>query len=238
MQFNPTDKHNSLIASIDFLLFGDSSSLNTKFSLIDRTREINEAVDEVSAILYLSDPMYKWDDTTNEDFPLAKIDLVANRDHYTLLDTAAVINRVRVKDRLGNYRTLTPKLKSELSDSELDSYGDPSYYYKVGGAVFPVPIPNYGYTEGVELEFQRGGNHFSPTDTDAEPGFNPQFHKYLAVAASLVYAISNGMDKKEASLARMKTAIADAMRTHYGRRSPDERPRLRLKGQNVSRLGL
>lgn len=238
MQFNPADKANSLIADIDFLLFGDSATLNTVYSLTDRTRNINLAWDEVVAQLYQADPNHKWDDTTNADLPFATLDLTANQDHYTLLDSALVIHRVRMKSPSGDWVTLTPKLRSELSDSDLASSGNPAYYYKIGGVVFPVPVPDYGVADGVELEFQRGANHFTIASTTAEPGFNSQFHQILSVSAALRYALANGLEKKIAYLQAEKAAIANAMRTHYERRSPDERPKLRLRKPSVRTYGL
>lgn len=238
MQFNPADKSNSLIADIDFLLFGTGDTFNSTYSLADRTRNINNVWDEAVAILYKADPGHKWDDTTNADLPFATLDLVANQDSYTLLDSALVIHRVRMKDQNGKWLTLTPKLRLEMSDSDLESTGTPSAYYKMGGVIFPLPVPTYGYTGGVELEFQRGANHFLTTDTSKEAGFNPMFHKFLSVGASLEYAISNGMKDKLTILAQQKTAIAGAMREHYERRSPDERPKLRLKRSSVRGYGL
>lgn len=239
MQFNPSDKSLSLIADIDFLLYGSGDTFNSAYSLADRTRNINIAWDEAVAILYTADPNHKWDDTTNADLPFATLDLVANQDHYTLLDSALVIHRVRIKDPSGaNWVTLTPKLRSELSDSELASSGNPSYYHKIGGVVFPIPVPNYGVAGGVELEFQRGANHFLTTDTSKEAGFNPMFHRFLSIGAALMYAVANGMTDKSIILDKQKTAIAGAMREHYERRSPDERPKFRLARRSIGSYGL
>ncbi len=238
MQFNPSDKSISIVGDIDFLLFGDSSTLNTDYSLIDRTRNINIAWDEVVADLYKADPNYKWDDTSNSDFPFATTDLTANQDHYTLLDSAVVIHRVRMKDQDDNWITLTPRLRSELTDTDLNATGTPDKYYKLGGAVFPLPLPSYGVTSGVELEFQRGGNHFTTADTSASPGFNSQFHQILSISASLRYAMSNGMEQKVSNLSGMKETVRRAMVEHYQLRSPDEKPKFRLKQKNVSKYGL
>lgn len=237
MQFNPTDKTKSIIADIDFLLFSDSSSLNTDYSLSDRTRNVNIAYDEIVAELYKADPNYLWDDTSNTNFPFATIDITQGLDHYTLLDSASVIHSVRIMDSSGSFNTLEPKLRSEFTDSELASTGAPEAYYKIGQAVFPIPVPDYGYTAGVELAFQRGGNHFQTTDTDAEPGFNPQFHQYLSVSAALRYAVANGMAKKSRVLKDEKNEIKEAVRSHYERRSPDDRTRMRLK-RNTNNYGL
>lgn len=213
MFFNSTDKSNSIIADIDFLLFGDSSTFNTDYSLLDRTRNVNISLDEVVSELFKADPNFMWDDTTNPDFPIATMTLEADKDHYTLPDESLVIHRMRVKDQNGEYVTLTPKMRRELTDSELNSTGTPDCYYKIDNALFPVPVPDYGATAGVELEFQRGANHFASTDVNVKPGFNPQFHQYLSVGASYRYALANGMKEKvsflQAEKERIKLAIQE-----------------------------
>lgn len=238
MTVNGADKSNSLVADIDFLLFGTSTIFNTEYSLIDRIRNINISWDDAVAELYKADPMHKWDDTTNPDLPFATLDLSSTLDNYSLLDTALVIHRVRVKDQNGEYRTLIPVLRSELTDSELNATGTPEKYYKIGGVVFPIPIPNYGYPDGIELEFQRGANHFTTASTDESPGFNSQFHQFISIGAALRYAIANGMNAKTRDLSTEKERLRMAIREHYQLRSPDERPRMRLRKRSVGRYGL
>lgn len=233
MQFSDAVTNQGIIQDIDFLLFGSSTVFNTDYSLADRVRNVNITWDEAIAELYKADPNHKWDDTTNTDLPFATLDLTANLDHYTLLDSALVIHRVRMKNKAGVLTTLTPALRSELTDDELNSTGEPEKYYKIGGVVFPVPVPDYGATSGVELEFQRGANHFTAADTTKSPGFASQFHEFLSVGAALKYAIANGMKNKIAQLRADKEAIRNAMREHYERRSPDEKPKLRLKRSSL-----
>lgn len=235
MTVNGADKSNSLVADIDFLLFGTSDIFNPDFSMSDRIRGINISWDEVVAELYKADPNHKWDDTTNPDLPFATLDMIATHDHYTLLDSALVIHRVRMKDNQGNLKTLTPVLRRELTDDDLGSTGVPEKYYKIGGVVFPIPIPNYGATDGIELEFQRGANHFTIASTEDSPGFNSQFHQFLSIGASLRYAIAQGMSQKNRDLAIEKERLRNAIREHYQLRSPDERPRLKLVNRNTSR---
>lgn len=237
MQFNPTSKSISIIGDIDFLLFSNSATLNTDYSLIDRTRNVNIAWDEVVAELYKADPNHMWDDTTNVDFPIATTALVASLDHYTMLDTSLVVHRVRMKDANGSWITLTPRLRGELTDTELNATGTPDKYYKIAEAIFPVPVPDYGYAGGVELTFQRGGNHFATTDTDTSPGFNSQFHQILSIKAAKRYALANGMDQKVAMLQGMEEDIMRKMVEHYQLRSPDEKPKFRL-AKNVANYGL
>ena len=233
MQFNPTNKAISLIGDIDFLLFGSSVSLNASYSIEDRTRNINIIWDEALTILYSADPNYMWDDTSNSNFPIATVDLTANLDHYTMLDSAQVVHRVRMMDTNGYLRTLEPKLRREFTDGQLRATGTASAYYKIGDAIFPLPIPDYAAIGGVELEFQRGGNHFGTADTDKEAGFNSQFHQFLSIGAALRYALANGMQEKTLFLEKQKTAIAEAMVKHYETRSPDERPKLSIKKRSI-----
>lgn len=239
MQFyNSSSTELSLVSHIDFLLFGTGDTFNSDYSLADRTRNINVAWDEVVVKLYKADPHYKWDDLNNTNFPIATTNLIAGRDHYAMLDSKLVIHRVRIKDRNGNYVTLDPEERRELSDSQLASTGDPKYYYKLQGSIFPVPVPNYAYADGVEVEFQRGANHFTVADTTKEPGFNSQFHHLLAIKAAKVYALANGLTEKVQILDMMEKELEAEMVEFYQMRSPDERPKLQLKRRGIGNYGL
>lgn len=228
MQFNPTDKSISIVGDIDFLLFSNSSTLNTDYSVTDRTRNVNISWDEVVAELYKADPNHKWDDSNNTDFPIATTALTADLDHYTMLDSSLVVYRVRMKDENGEWITLTPKIRSELTDTELNATGTPKQYFKLAGAIFPLPVPDYSVAGGVELTFQRGGNHFTTASTTASPGFNSQFHQILSIKASKRYALANGMSKKVTVLNDMEKEVSQKMLEHYQLRSPDEKPKFKL----------
>ena len=237
MQFNPTNKSISIVGDIDFLLFSNSVSLNTDYSLVDRTRNINIAWDEVVAELYKADPNHMWDDTNNVNFPIATTALVADLDHYTMLDSSLVVHTVRIKDTNGAWITLTPRLRRELTDTELNATGTPDKYFKLAEAIFPLPVPDYGAAAAVELTFQRGGNHFTDADTTAAPGFNSQFHQILSIKAAKRYALANGMTEKVQVLTDMENDISTKMIEHYQLRSPDEKPRFRL-ARDTARYGL
>lgn len=238
MLFNPTDKSNSIIGDIDFLLFGSSETFNDSYSLADRTRNVNIALDEAVAEMFEADPNWDYDDSTNTDFPLATTDLVANQDNYSFPDSTLVITRVRIMDSSGTLQTLEPVTRAELSDTELRATGTPKKFYKKGGSFFPIPIPNYGAEDGVEIEFQRGANHFSTTDTDVAPGFNSLFHQVLSVGASLRYAVANGMREKVTFLNGIKSEITAKINKHYKARNKDEKPQITLKRYSRRGTGL
>lgn len=229
MYFNSSDKSNSIIADIDFLLFGTSETLNDAYTLVDRTRNVNIVLDETVAEMFKADPNWDYDDTSNTNFPIATTDLNSGQDNYSFPDSTLVINRVRIKDSQGNLVTLEPVSRAELSDTELRATGSPNKFYKKGGSFFPVPIPDYGYDEGVEVEFQRGANHFASTDTTVAPGFNSLFHQILSVGAALRYAVGNGMREKVSFLSGLRAEITKNIREHYQTRSKDEKPRITLR---------
>lgn len=238
MQFyNSSSTENSLISHIDFLLFGTGATLNTDYSLADRTRNMNMAWDEIVVKLYRADPNFLWDDYSYTNFPIATTDLVSGQDHYELLEAKLVIHRVRVKDRNGNFVTLDAKQRNEFSDSELNSTGDPTGYYKIGNSIFPIAVPDYGYSGGVEVQFQRGANHFTVSDTTKQPGFNSQFHQLLPIKAAKLYALANGLSEKITMLMNMETKLEAEMLEFYQLRSPDERPKLSLRSRNMSIRG-
>lgn len=229
MYFNSSDKSNSIIADIDFLLFGTSETFNDAYTLVDRTRNVNIVLDETVAEMFKADPNWDYDDTSNTNFPIATTDLNSGQDNYSFPDSTLVINRVRIKDSQGNLVTLEPVSRAELSDTELRATGSPNKFYKKGGSFFPVPIPDYGYDEGVEVEFQRGANHFASTDTTVSPGFNSLFHQILSVGAALRYAVGNGMREKVSFLSGLRAEITKNIREHYQTRSKDEKPRITLR---------
>ncbi len=236
MEFSNTSEYSGLIQDIDFLLFGDGETFNTAYSLKDRTRNVNVAYDEIISELFKSDYTWQWDDTTYGNVPIATTTLVAGQENYTFPDSLAVIRRIRVSDRTGNLKTLDPVSRRDVSDGELDNQGTPSKYYKIGNAVFPVPIPNYGGT--IEAQFQRGANYFSHDDTDKKPGFTEHFHPFLSISAALRFAVANGMVQKASELRYEKELMKRAIREHYETRAKDQRPRLSLPVKSTKHYGL
>jgi hypothetical protein len=236
--YSDTIHYQGIIQDIDYLLWGDGKTFNPSYSLEDRTRNINGRYDEITSLLFRADPRWKWDDSNYENLPIGTTELKANQENYAFGDPLLVISKLRVKDRNGDYITLTPRAREELPDSILNGHGDPQYYYKIGNAVFPVPIPDYGMDEGFEITFQRMANYFVSTDTDKMPGFAPNFHRYLSIGAALDHAIANGMTEKINVLTAMLEVKKKEIDEHYNRRSADERPKLTLKRQSVRHFGL
>jgi hypothetical protein len=160
----------------------------------DFLQSANLALDKVSALIMRFDNTWEYDDSNNTDLPIATTDLVAGQDQYSIATSHLKILRVRVTNRNGDYVTLSPKNRGELNDRTLDVDGTPLYYDKLGGNIFILPKPDYSGT--IELQTQRGANHFATSDTVKEPGFNSLFHELVALYPSLDYTEIAGMDKQ------------------------------------------
>ncbi len=240
MQFSDSTNYSGLIEDIDFLIWGDGTEFHDNYSKEDRTRNINLAYDKAVVQLLKADPNWQWDDTNSEDLPIAEASLISGRDHYTFPIDLTMIHRLRVKDRQGDYKTLEPVSRRELSDDELNDNGVPDKYYKIGNAVFPVPVPDYGFDDGtgLEVQVQRNANYFDKDDTTKEPGFARQFHEYLSLDAARRYARAEDMHDKAKTLQVKLTELEEKMGEFYERRAKDEKPQLDVGETNVKHYGL
>ena len=238
MVFNDETNKQGLIQDIDFLLFGKGDVFNDNYSLEDRTRNINIMYDEAVIELLKADPNWQWDDKNSNKLPIVWGDLQGGRDHYTFPVDLSIIHRLRVKNKQGNFTTLTPVSRRELSDTQLKSKGTPHCYYKLDNSVFTVPVPDYSSTKGIEIQIQRGAEHFNINDTDKEPGFQGKFHQYLSVGAALRYALANNMDNKAQNLSVIKEGIKADMNAFYERRAKDKMPNLETEKRNIKHFGL
>ena len=238
MIFHDEQNKQGLISDIDFLLFGTSDSFNDNYTMEDRTRNINLAYEEAIIQLLKADPNWQWDDKNRSKIPIADSPMESGRSQYTFPFDLTIIHRVRIKQKNGKYKTLTPVSRRDLSDSQLDSKGTPDMYYKLDNALFLVPTPNYGKDEGLEVQIQRGIEYFNIDDTDKDPGFSAHFHQYLSIGAALRYADSNNMAQKAEALRYEKEKMEREMEEFYQRRDKDRKANLRPRNKNVKHYGL
>ena len=237
MQFNPTDKSISICADIDFWITG-KSTVASDCPIEDKTRLSNAALDRICYLIQRSDNKWNWDDTNNTDLPIGRTDLVEGQRDYGIVGTTFFkVLKVLVKDRAGYYRELTPvslnspEGKKIAEDLDTD-IGVPIYYVKLGSSVFLGPKPDYGYSEGVKIFYQRNIVYFTSSDTDAEPGFNPNFHRLVSLNAARDYCAANGIEGRlpilEKRIAEMEMALTD----YYSNRAEDQHDRLRLRKED------
>lgn len=186
----------SIVDDIDFW----AGTNSTTYPIAAKTRNANQAGDRVTSIILRFDTSWEWDDFNNTDLPIATTSLVSGQADYSIAATHLKILRVRAKDANGNWQTLRPGSRRNLSDSDLEQTGTPGTYDKLGNSIFVNSIPNYASSGGLEVQFQRGGEYFTTSDTTKEPGFASQFHRLISLHAALDYCDKNNLAKRAAAL--------------------------------------
>lgn len=222
---NDTNKENSLYHDYLFWIAGSRDASTTAYPFVDFVGNANFALDAVVRKIYRTDGRWQYDDLNHADRPVATTDLVANQDNYTIADTHLKIARVRAKNQDGDYVTLEPKDRRDLSDDELSLSGEPRYYDKAGASLILVPTPDYDSSGGLEIEFQRGSNYFSTSDTDKEPGIPSIFHRYISLLPAQDNVLANGIPNKlQVIEAKLKEMDADLV-AFFSDRDRDDRGR-------------
>jgi len=149
---------------------------------------INAGLDEVAYTIQTSDKKWSWDDTNNQDLPVATTDIVAGQQDYSLDTSFLKIKGVFYVDSNGAKTELT-KVENANDLLLLDSRdtGIPQRFAFVDNSIFLDVFPTTGTAESssikLEVHFVRNMSYFvvadiagTPTKT---PGFNPQFHRIL-----------------------------------------------------------
>lgn len=226
---NDTNKELSLYHDYLFWIAGSRDASTTAYPFVDFVGSANFALDAVVRKIYRTDGRWQYDDLNHTDRPVATTDLVASQDNYTIADAHLKIARVRAKNKKGDFVTLEPKDRRDLSDGDLTLSGEPRYYDKMGASIIPIPTPDYGSSGGLEIEFQRGSNYFDTDDTAKEPGIPSIFHRYISLLPAQDYALANKIaDKLQAIQAKLTEMDADLI-AFFSDRDRDDRGRFELE---------
>ena len=244
LQFSDTTNYLGLIQMCESQLFGNdygAISDNTD-NLKTFTRYINNAYDELIIKILNSDTRWQFDDTTYTDYPIGTTTLVDGQQDYILDDTHMKILSVHVKNTDGNYIPLLPIDEWDITQSQGTSPdefyktdGMPRYYDKMANSVFLYPAPSASdvtTSEGLKIRYQRNPNYFTYTDTTKEPGIPSPFHRYLAMKASLDYAVDNTITQKVQILKVMVDELTEEIQNYYNDRDVEDKPKLQAKKVN------
>lgn len=203
MVFSDTTTKLGLIQDCEMNLFGNYGDISSYSDrLYDFTARLNRAYDKIATVIMSLDGRWSWDDTNYTDQPIGSTDLVSGQKDYSLDVEFLNIQKVVVKDSNGNKTVIYPyDLKDSGSDSileKLDSNntGIPTTYLKRGGSIYLDPIPNYNYTGGLIVYYQRKPSYFAYTDTTKAVGLPSTLHRWVSLEASLDYAISKQLSNK------------------------------------------
>ncbi len=225
----------------DSLYWADCSSTQYPFDP-DFVRNANFSLDKVSAVVMRFDNTWQWRDANLTTQPIADGDLVSGQSVYPLTLAHLKLERVRVKDRNGNYVTLKPKSRRSLTDDDLAATGTPTTYDKLGSGFVVNPTPDYDSEGGVEIQTQTTASYFTSSDTTKEPGFAPQFHRLISLMAALDYAKVNSLVTRVKLIGdeigyvpedgRAGAGMLNELALFYSQRDYDQEPRLELQKSN------
>lgn len=228
MQFNAST--NSLYADALFWSGANSASFPVD---PDFTRSANNALDRVIALILRADNTWQFNDNNlSTELLDTSTALVSGTQKYAISTSWLKIARVRVKDASGDWITLQPVDRDQLSDSQLVASGTPWAYFKLGGFIYLVNTPNYASSGGLEVQFQRGADYFVVGDTTKQPGFASQFHRLISLYAALDYVEANDIPKRDAPIRNRINAMEAELQQFYGDRDVDQRPSLALRRED------
>jgi hypothetical protein len=227
--------YTDLIADVDFLVDTDS----VIYPIIDKTRNFNLALDEVTGVIIGCDGTWQWDDSNYTDLPIGMTGLVVNQQDYSFADEHLAIEALEIKDATGAWKRLKPiNLYPEYNEalrgsitSFMSTAGTPEYYDKVGDSIFLYPTPNYTQVNSLKAFFQRKAQPFVVSNTTKQAGFANHLHRYLSICVAYDWAVAKQHSKMNFLLnekERYKKMIMD----FYTKRIKDETKRLRPAYQN------
>lgn len=163
------------------------------YPINDKVRNGNDALRQIGALIMRTAYGESFLDDNEADFYLTYTDLVSGEDNVQMAVDVFVLERVRVKDRNGNWQTLDQVSRRELSDEDLAQTGVPTRFYRAGQSIVFDKTPDYGSTNGVELEFQKSVSQLftASGNDDRVPGFNADYHRlvplYMARDYTAIY---------------------------------------------------
>ena len=230
LAFSDSTNRDGIVELID----ANCHSNSVSFPLLDKTRDINLALDMAFSIIFLASGKWQFDDSNHTDYPIITTSLASGtRDYPFTTDGSGNlildIYKVMVKDEDGIFHEIYPI--DQQSDEYTDGFwsgqnqtGIPSRYDKTANGIFLDCIPSYNSSGGLKIFINREGSYFVSTDTTKKAGFAGLFHEYLALRPSHFYCKRNKMfDLANAYKADM-IEMESKMKKHYRDRSRDEVP--------------
>jgi len=231
IQFSDTVNRTGIIQLIEDDTNTQSASTSS-YSLTTKTRDINIAYSRYFVLAQQVEGRWQIDDTNQTDYPIITSNVVSGQQDYSFtVDGSTVPNqildiyRVELVDSTGFAKVLRPIDQFDVRGVALTEFmkngGVPEYYDKTSNGLVLYPTPNYSYTAGLKIYFNRTPVFFLSTDTTKKPGIPDMFHEYLAKRPSYQYALRKSLPNM-ANLKQETLELEDQIRTYYANRSKDE----------------
>lgn len=231
--FNDTTNYNGLVQLYEKELGFDRGYVSGNDDrLKEFTADCNLSLDDFKVIELTADGTWQSDDSNYTDFDIIKTNIVSGQADYTWTtdDNGAYILEVlhvRIADASGNFRDIDPvDASNHLSFSNTTS-GAPTRYDKRGNALILDPVPDYNYTNGIEMYISRENQYFATTDTTKRAGIPGLFHKYLYLKPAYEFASREG-HRNLAVIQDKILRLENDIREYYSFRNGDVRKRLQV----------
>lgn len=246
IQFSDTTNKDGIIQSIeDECGFNDGDITDDSTMLAKFTGDVNNALDEIYALIFKSGGVWQFDDINHSAYPFIEADLTAGQRSYafTIDEQSNIIldiYKVMVKNPSGIYVEIdqVDQQSKNTNRVNVDSFidgqektGTPIRYDMVSNGIFLDPVPDYNWRNGTEGErgvkvfINREGSYFATSDTTKKAGFNGLFHYLLVLMPAYKYARIHSLPQVtriENDIMKMKGELTDS----YGKRSRDITRRL------------
>lgn len=227
MQFSNTTSLDGIVQGIDFEVQTNDNTYGVK----DKTRNVNRGLDRFIYLATSADNKWQFDDTNHTNAPVATADIVADQKDYTFSDEFLIVTRLETKDTSGNWRVLPQIDERETSTAyeELQkTSATPTSYDVRGKQIYLFPPSDTNVTGGLRVFFQRKPSYMDSGDTVKEPGIPLQFHEYLILYASHVYAQAKGLPVKNDLFTRIQV-MEQAITNHFRKRNEVKRGRMTVR---------
>lgn len=228
MVFNDSSGQQGIVQDCDWW----AGTNGVTYPIADKVRNANASVERISARILRNTYGDSFVDDNSTDFYIVYTDLVAGEDNIALEVGHLVLERVRIKDRQGVWKTLELVSRREIADEELDARGEPTKCYRAGQSLLWAPIPDYSVDEGVELEYQKGMSLFATTGTDDKvPGFNANYHRLVALDMASDYCAIKDQKRYKAIKTEIERMEAD-LDNYYQKRNRTKQRKLTFRRRN------
>jgi hypothetical protein len=202
------------------------------------TRNINQAYHDVTRLIWESSDTWQYDDTNKGDIPKILTTLTSGTSFYAIPTTAQKIQRVEIKDSVGNWVKLKQVDYSDIGIAMPEYYensGLPVVYDLVGNYINLYPPPGTNevtLTSGMATYVDRDVTEFTTASTTTVPGFAPQFHRLLSLQAALDFI----QDPSQRSLfLGEKQQLSEGLKRFYNSRSVEGRTEIKPAGKRHKR---
>lgn len=249
IQFSDTTNLSGILQGIERELGFDYGYITGNTNrLKEWTAQVNLTHDEVLGMIFNTAGGSQWqfDDLNHTDYPIIKTNLVSGRRDYKFTtdeqgNVILDIYRITVADPSGVYKDIynvdqqTPNNNNSDTSSLIDGQnltGVPTRADLTANGIFLDLIPNYNYTNGLQVHINREGSYFSTSDTTKKPGIAGLYHEYYIVNPSYRYAQRNNL-AVTSSLLERKIGLEDGIKKHYGFRDRGVKKRLQANIENT-----